>query len=275
MVASTQPKFENESLEELFVKFNIASAKLEDRYEKLLRETNDLRDQLKIKDQEIKRGERLAILGETAAAIAHEIRNPLGSIKLFLSLLEIEIQENQPACALVDQINQSMFRLNSVISNILHFSKEEQPVHGLVNLHTLISEQISQANIISDGAIVIEQVLQANPFMQGQEESIRQVLGNIFTNAIQACPNSNGKIQVRTIDVDNKIMIAIRDNGSGVVEGDIDRIFDPFVTTKCEGTGLGLAIVKRIVEQHQGQISAINCEKGAEFQIVFPRKQKY
>lgn len=261
-------------LEDLFTRFTEASGKLEQRYEELLQETNDLRRQLREKDREIERVERLSVLGETAAAIAHEIRNPLGSIKLFISLLVDEVSGNERALEYLAQIDQSMVRLDGVIGNILHFSREQAPIRTPVNINAIIQEQIAGLTRFGYTATRSLLFLEANPFVLGNEDAIRQVFTNVLTNAAQANGEQGGVLTVRTQDDGEYIRITVQDTGPGVPEEMLDTIFDPFVSTKAGGTGLGLAIVRRIIGQHGGAIQVRNTDEGAEFEISLVRKPR-
>lgn len=272
-VAETQGAVE--SLEDLFARFTDASGKLEQRYESLLNETNELRLKLQKKDQEIKRAERLAVLGETAAAIAHEIRNPLGSIRLFMSLIRADLAEGSTSVEYLNEMEKSMTRLDGVIGNILHFSKEDTLRYGPVNIHSLIQEQLSTQTITGAfGPTQSELCLEANPFILASIDGIRQVISNVLRNALQANGHAGGMLRVQTTDIAEAIEIAIEDSGGGIEESILPSIFEPFASSKAEGTGLGLAIVKRIVSQHCGQIIAENGDCGAKFIIRLPRKPR-
>ncbi len=260
-------------LQSMFERFNQASQALESRYNNLLQETERLRQELDQKTLELKQQERLATLGEMAAAIAHEVRNPLGSIKLFVSLLFQDLTNNPSATELLQQIDISLGRLDGVIGNILHFAKDSVPNHAPVNIHSLIQEQWSQASALNASAVEANFDLAADPFVQGCEGSLRQVLANIFNNALQAC-NGSGQVSIKTCNTADGLAIKVQDSGPGIPEALLDKIFDPFVTSKSEGTGLGLAIVRRIVEQHGGTICVLNQTQGAEFVISLSRKLK-
>jgi phosphoglycerate-specific signal transduction histidine kinase len=113
-------------LVEVMERFNESSSKLELRHTALMREVEDLREQLRAKDEEIKRSERLAVLGETAAALAHEVRNPLGAMSLFVSMLKGDLGERPQSIELVEEIEKSISSLNQVVSNVLHFAKNNK-----------------------------------------------------------------------------------------------------------------------------------------------------
>lgn len=256
------------ALEEAFIRFNEASARLEERYAALHQETESLRAQLQEKDLEVKRAERLSTLGEMASAIAHEVRNPLGAIKLFLSVLGDDLQDRPDSLALVRQIDASVGTLDHIVSNILQFSKVHKAQLFAVNLHSLIQEQVLRVRAEWAG-IEVQVSLEGPKFIQGNEHGLRQVFSNILLNACQAM-RQKGVINISVKPAGEKaIEVVIADNGPGIPEHLLSKIFDPFVTSKNEGTGLGLAIVRQILAHHGATVSVRNCP-GAEFKICFP-----
>jgi signal transduction histidine kinase len=266
-----------EILKEAFKRFDESSLKLQERYEDLLKETEGLRLQIREKDQEIKRNEKLAMLGETAAALAHEVRNPLGSIKIFVSMLRKDLRENADAQGLIENINQSISALDNVVCNILRFSKNENLDSSVLNLHSLIQEQTEHYRILDNHNLNFVLKLQANPYILGNEHALRQVFHNLFLNAAQAMKNK-GVISVETAEEEQGIVITVSDDGPGIEEKIKDKIFDPFVTNKNEGTGLGLAVVSQVIRLHKGRITAENAVqelgRGAKFSIHLPRIKK-
>ena len=259
-------------LEEAFRRFNETGERLEGRYQALLLETEDLRKRLKEKEEQVKRSERLATLGQTAAAIAHEVRNPLGAMTLFLSLLRRDVVGMPSTVALVDQIEKSMGTLNHVVENILQFSRERPISFSPINLHAVVLEVVSCLKPRGGVTAMIECQVNGDPFILANEASMRQIIHNLLLNALQAT-RFEGLVSISVNDIDQEqVQIEVRDNGPGIPTDMLDSIFDPFVTTKNEGTGLGLAIVHRLVTQHHGSISLEN-SKGACFRIQLPRKQ--
>ena len=260
-------------LQEAFRHFSETSAKLETKYEALRIETERLRAELQQKDIEIKKSERLATLGKTAAAIAHEVRNPLGAIKLFLSLLRQDVSDRPESLKLVRQIVKSVETLNSVVSNILQFAREQKTEFAPLNLHSLIHEQLALIKPLAGSGMQLELRLEASPFIMGDEHALRRVFYNVFLNAVQAT-RGQGRMSVASGDLAGAgVRVRISDNGPGIAPELLENIFDPFVTSRNEGTGLGLAVVKRIIGQHGGSIDAGN-DNGAVFEIRLPRKQK-
>ena len=261
---------EGQFLADAFARFSEASARLEEHHSELRDEINSLKEQLQEKEREIERAARLATLGETAAAIAHEVRNPLGAIKLFVSLLREDVENNPASIKLVDQIDAGIVSIEHVVSNILHFTKEQPKLLTPVNIHALLHEQVALLEPLHKGRATIHLDLRGTPFMPGDEHSLRRMLHNLLLNALQAT-KFNGSITVCCDGTRNEeFILEIRDTGPGIPSEILPRLFEPFVTSRNEGTGLGLAIVKRIVQQHGGAIEARN-DNGAIFTIQFKR----
>ncbi len=261
------------SLQAAFLRFTEASRKLEDRYEALRNETEELRKRLREKDAEIARSARLAMLGETAAAIAHEVRNPLGSIKLFVSLLRQDLEGESSSLELLDGVDKSLCSIDNVVSNILQFARSQTPSMSPLNIHSIIQEQVKVLVPAGKTEVSVNLDLKGMPFVIGNEHGLRQVIYNLLLNSLQAM-HYRGEIAISASSrPGGGIDVKVRDNGPGIPESYLATIFEPFVTSKNEGTGLGLAIVKKILAQHGAQIEARN-EGGAMFTITFPQRVK-
>ncbi|MCB9030574.1 MAG: hypothetical protein H6619_05940 [Deltaproteobacteria bacterium] len=276
LLDSASPSAEREMLLEAFEKFSTASAKLEERYNSMRLEANSLRIQLQKKEIEVRKAERMAVLGETAAALAHEVRNPLGAMQLFLSLLRDELLDRPNSLELVVEIEKSVAHLNSIVANILQFSKDDLGELAPINIHAIIQERVKSCRRLhKDKAIEIELNLDGSPYILGNAQSMRQVVENLLLNSIQAL-SQGGKIKVSTLNRESSkgtvFHLIIEDNGKGIDPALLPTIFEPFVTSKNEGTGLGLAIVKRIVTLHGGSIAVEN-NQGARFLIEIPLKK--
>lgn len=261
----------NSELQRALKQFSDASAKLQDKYAVLLKESEGLRKILEEKDLEVKRSERLAVLGEMASAIAHEVRNPLGALKLFLSILREDLTGRPESLKIVDQMNKSIGSIDQVVSNILGFSKGDALRKGPVNINAIIHSQLELSQKSADENVTFKLQLNGNPYIIGNEEGLRQIFSNLIVNSQQAL-RCGGTVEIESKDHQDMIWICIRDDGSGIAETLMENLFTPFVTTKQNGIGLGLAIVKRIVEAHAGVIEAHNrTTGGAEFTIKLPR----
>jgi signal transduction histidine kinase len=261
-------------LSQMLERFNESSSKLELRYEALMQEVDNLRRQLAAKEEEIKRSERLSMLGETAAALAHEVRNPLGAITLFISMLKTDLKDRPQSVTLVEEIEKSVTSLNAVVSNVLHFAKNNALHRGPMNLHSLVQEIVQHFSRLYGTTAQFSLQMGGNPFIVADAESIRQCLYNLFTNALQVT-SYRGAISVCLSDAGDEgaVRLVVSDNGPGIPSEIMPRIFEPFASGRREGTGLGLSIVKRIVEAHGGSIVARNTP-GAEFVMSLPRCAK-
>ncbi len=242
-----------------------------------------LRDVTEIKElqEQGKRIDKLSAMGEMAVELAHEIRNPLGSIELFASLLEQELPRGSDQGRWAENIRIGSRSLNNIVSNMLHFAHPLTPDFQEVDLHVLVDEIIEfTAPILRQREIRIELACEAAySAITGDRELLRQMLLNLVLNALQAMP-SRGLLRLETRTLERLpggiccggIELSVRDNGLGIPEGNLSRIFDPFFTTNRNGTGLGLSVVHQIVDQHSGFIrveSKVNA--GTSFMIAFPR----
>ena len=260
-----------ELLTRLFARFQESSEKLEVRYTELTNEVEDLKRQLLSKEEEIKRSERLAMLGETAAALAHEVRNPLGAITLFLSMLRNDISDRAPSLTLVDEIERSVTSLNNVVSNVLHFAKNNKPTLAPINLHSILGELAQHFESLYAPNVQVKVSKFNDPFIRGDDQALRQCFYNLIMNALQAM-SFKGLVSVSCHSSSDKaLVLSVEDSGPGIPAEILPRLFEPFVTGRQQGTGLGLSIVQRIIHAHGGEISVKN-NPGAVFEIVLPRQ---
>jgi PAS domain S-box-containing protein len=240
-----------------------------------------LRDITRIEKLEdmAKRTEKFAAMGEMAANIAHEIRNPLGSIELFASLLLKNLREKKDQERVV-QIISSVKNVDNKISNLLMFTRKQSPTMKKIDLHRILTEVLDfSEQIMEQGGIDISVKYAGDQtFIAGDADMIKQVFLNIILNAQQAMPDG-GTLNIRAITTAAGIIpeessiaeIIFQDSGPGIPEENLSRIFDPFFSTKQGGAGLGLAIVHNIVSQHNGSINVENSlHGGAIVNISFP-----
>jgi signal transduction histidine kinase len=260
------------SLVEVIERFNESSSKLELRHTALMQEVEDLQEKLRVKDEEIKRSERLAVLGETAAALAHEVRNPLGAISLFVSMLKGDLADRPNSLDLVEEIEKSISSLNQVVSNVLHFAKNNKLHLAPINLHSVVHEVAQHFISLYGSTAKISVSVEGNPFIIADPQALRQCLYNLITNSLQVTSFAGAiSLSVSDRDPEGPVTLVVRDDGAGIPEEIVPRLFEPFASGRREGTGLGLSIVKRIVVAHGGEISARNAP-GAEFTMVLPRR---
>ena len=228
----------------------------------------------------VKRTEKLAAMGETAANLAHEIRNPLGSIELFASLLIKDLKEKKNRDR-ASHIISSVRDMDNKISNLLLFARDRKPPMKKVNVHHALKEIIAfSEQIIKKETILLTVNYEAtDPIISGNAELLKQIFLNLMLNAMQAMPKG-GNLYIETRISDNSygevargptVEIKFMDTGGGIPAKNIKKIFDPFFTTKGKGAGLGLAIVHNIVDIHGGSIDVENNKGGGTvFNITFP-----
>jgi len=272
--------------------YNEVTERLKTSHERLNDEVARLREELRRKNEELRRRERLAALGEMAAGLAHEIRNPLGGIALYASMLEKELadrpvdagetpmpQGNRAHAAAV-KISHGVRSLEQLVSEILDFAQEYRLERHTCKLGGILAavedctrpwaEEHQVTVMFKPSALGVE--VYCDPLR------LRQVLVNLMMNGIQST-GKGGYVRLsaerhsecRDAGNEEGVQIEVCDDGSGIPSDQLDRIFNPFFTTRSTGTGLGLAIVHRIVEAHGGTINASNCrEGGARFVVRLP-----
>lgn len=236
--------------------------------------------EMKALQEQHKRGERLAAMGEMAVELAHEIRNPLGSIELFASLLEQELPRSSDTGRWAENIRIGSRSLNNIVSNMLHFANPLAPTFRRVDLHGLVLEVLGFTEpILRQREVRTERQLTAmRTDVTGDRELLRQMLLNLVLNSLQAMP-AEGTLRLATRDADSLpggapfqgVVLEVEDNGLGIPPENLERIFDPFFTTNKNGTGLGLSVVHQIVEQHSGVVtirSTVNA--GTTFAVFLP-----
>ena len=235
-----------------------------------------LRDMREIKElkERINRSERLASLGSLAAGMAHEIRNPLSSIKgfaqFFLKKTTPGTEDHKYSRVMIKEVD----RLNRVISNLLDFARPKEPIMEKTSITDLINHAIEliQDDAKSKNIRVMLEIKEDIPDLELDRDQITQVLLNIELNGLNAM-QEEGKLWIRCFrgENDNVVIVEIEDTGHGISEDELSKIFDPFYTTKKRGTGLGLAIAHRIVENHSGTLSVRSKkDSGTVFRIELP-----
>ncbi len=230
-------------------------------------------------EKEMKKMEGLAMIGELAARIAHEIRNPLASISGSVQMLREGLEENDINIRLMEIVSREINRLNHLVNNFLQFARPKRTDFKEFDLNHLISESIDlfKNSIHLREGIKIHMEFQQPVRLESDPDQLKQVLWNLFLNASEAMPDG-GILYVKTfVEADSvlqnikKVKIVVQDTGDGFDSEILPHVFTPFLTTKKGGSGLGLAIVKGIVEGLAGEVSGDNRpEGGAEITISLP-----
>lgn len=236
----------------------------------------------KLQDQANRSG-RLAAMGEMAVKIAHEIRNPLGSIELFASLLHKEPAADNDKKMIAEHISSGVRNINNIITNLLLFIRpEQQPEMQVVDIHTPLRDSLffAEHQVNTNSSIDVVTCFAPHDLtIYGDFELLGQVALNLILNAIQAMPHG-GQLTIASRKIKaacGREMAEIRfaDTGCGIPQKNMDHIFDPFFTTKKRGTGLGLSIVHNITKAHGGSIDIKSLpEKGTECVVTFPLWQQ-
>ena len=221
-------------------------------------------------EEEIKRKEKLAAIGQLSSSIAHELRNPLASIKSSFEMLREGHLPSETRQRLMEIAINEMDRLNKIVTDFLTYSNPKPPEHGRFNISRLVDELFEMQMTINEG-IQFQKEIEEDIKIVADQQKIRQLMWNLLLNAIDAVSGKEGRIYVSLKKTNAGVEIRVRDNGRGIKKEDMDKIFYPFYSTKEKGTGLGLAIAYRIVEEHGGRID-VNSEEGsgAEFVITIP-----
>jgi signal transduction histidine kinase len=221
--------------------------------------------------QQLIQGERLAALGELAAVVAHEVRNPLGVIFNSLGSLRRIVRPRGDARMLFDIVEEEAERLNRIVGDLLDFARPSTPELRPEQLERVVEDAVGVAlGQQASGIMLARELDPAVPPVTMDARLVRQAVLNVAVNAVQAMPRG-GRITVRTRREGAAALLEIEDTGAGIPEEVRERIFEPFFTTKASGTGLGLAVVKRIVEGHGGTVSVRSAPgAGTVFALRFP-----
>ena len=222
----------------------------------------------------VMQSEKLAAVGQLAAGIAHEIRNPLAGISGSVQLLQSEASMNQDQKKLMSIAIKEIDRLNHLITEFLDYARPVGAELTKINFSILLEETLdSLRNDPIAKHIAIEKNLDPGLHILGHGDKLKQALLNILVNAIQSMESTTKKtLTVRLFQHDSSVTLVIQDTGVGISEKNIKKIFEPFHTTKVKGTGLGLAIVHSILEAHSAQIDVKSVvSEGTTFSLTFER----
>ena len=234
-------------------------------------------------EAQLHQAEKGAVVGRLAAAIAHEIRNPLNYINLTLdhlrsSFAPADVSKRETFVKLADQLKAEVARINRHITDFLKYSRpstlELQPVS--VRTEAEDSLRIVEARASERGidTLVIQQ--EDLPPVMADKEALRSVFTNLVVNAIESIDGEGGNVAIKLSKADaNSVKVEVIDSGCGIKAQDISKVFEPYFSTKDTGTGLGLAIVKKAVDDHGGSISVSSKEgSGTTFTIILPASEK-
>lgn len=228
-------------------------------------------EQLKLKEQ-LSRAKHLSSLGEMVAGVSHEVRNPLGIISSSAELLKKKMTPDEGASRIPDIIIEESNRLNNIITDFLNYARPREPNLFPCRIVDVIDKNIEYLSWqLHEQGFVMRTHYEPNlPKIQADEDMLYQAFLNVLINAMQAMPDG-GDIDISVKAGDNSIWITFDDQGTGIKAEALEKMWDPFFTTKDKGTGLGLGIVKNIIEAHDGQIRiGARPEGGTRVSIKLP-----
>lgn len=251
--------------------------------------------QLKRLEKEAERKNRLTAMGEISMQVAHEIRNPLGSIELFLSMMRMDMDEDSSEMELIQHITSATRSMNHIISNLLEYTRPKPVVLDQADINILVKDFVEfvRFSAIQQGIDIFLELNATERVIRANAELLKQVLHNLFVNACQAMPEG-GSLHLSTRNrqesdpvilerfnnsflLKNQVMelaeIEVRDSGKGMTDDVKKKLFDPFFTTREQGTGLGMSIAHKTMASHGGTIlveSTLN--KGTSIRLLFPQR---
>ncbi len=243
------------------------SGRLEDLVAERTRELVETQDQLV-------RQEKLAVLGQMAGGIAHELRGPLAVINNAAFLLNEHLGDPRPEVReVLDTLEEEVRASTAIINSLLSFARLAPPARQDVNVADLVREALLRTPI-PEGIEVVTQIAGRLPSIQADPDQLRQAFGNLLNNAVQAMPDGGELAVAAETSGPAGVVVSFADTGQGIAEEDLDRIFEPLFTTKSKGIGLGLALVKSLVEGHGGTVSVTSeVGRGSTFTVRLPANE--
>ena len=229
--------------------------------------------------------DRLAALGEMAAAIAHEVKNPLASIEVMAGVLKRQMTDREEALETLNDIIKEAKMANAIVVEVLEFVRPIQLQVERASLDEVLKDSITLAEgKMRRGAVSIDTIIEPDvPELLADPHQLRQLYSNLLANAFEAL-GGEGHVDIRVWLLPGEeepvgaadpqppqVVVEVRDSGPGIAPDDMERIFSPFFSTKPQGTGLGLAIVRKVVDAHDGHIDAVSAPgRGATFRVTLP-----
>ena len=249
-----------------------------DELKKTVDELGISNDKLASAREALRQSEKLATMGQLAAGIAHEVNNPLGVVLMYAHLLIEEAESDSPINEDLKLIAEQADRCKKIVSGLLHFARRNKVQLDDTDVREMVDSVARSLQLPKNVEIIREEENLDNPLAQLDRDQIIQALTNLSTNAVTAM-SKGGKLTIRIVGSDEKILISISDTGVGIPEENRAKIFEPFFTTKKMGvgTGLGLAVTYGIIKMHRGDIRLdSNCDPdagptGTTFTITLPR----
>jgi len=236
---------------------------------------DDLSEENKKLFAKLLQADKLAALGTLAAGMAHEIKNPLASMKGLTQVLPENLNDQAFLTRYQEVVERQINRINDIVEKLLNFGQPQQLEIKEINLTRVINDVLSliEPQLIKND-VEVEKKLHGAIMIEADEANLSQVFMNLFLNAIQAMPDSGKLALCSKLEPGGRVLLEVTDTGEGIGEAALGKIFDPFYTTKAQGSGMGLAVAYRIVNEHHGEIQVESApKKGTTFKIWLPLKQ--
>jgi len=229
---------------------------------------------LKEAEEQLIKSERLAAIGQVAAMVGHDLRNPLTSIKgaTYYLKKKLGLKMDEKAMEMLELIEKDIEHSNEIITDLMEYSKEIRLELTETTPKSIVRDALSLVEVLEN--VQVLDLTQSEPKIKVDVAKMKRVFGNLIKNAIDAMP-IGGKLAITSRESNANMEITFADTGIGMTKEIMEKIWTPFFTTKAKGMGLGLAICKRIVEAHGGNISVESTVgKGTTFTVAVPTKPK-
>jgi signal transduction histidine kinase len=259
-----------------FAKRNDEMGDLGRNFNRMVRLLRESREEIEhLHRTQMSRAEHLATLGELAAGLAHEIRNPLAGIAGVIEIVGRDLPATSPAKSVVKEVRQEITQINRILTDLLETARPRAPEIRSSDLNTTVEHAVMLARqqVLSKPIKIEFTPADELPEVDHDSDQIHQVLLNLLLNSVQAIDDS-GTVRVTLLQQGDDALVTVSDTGRGIPPEHLPNIFRPFYTTKGNGTGLGLSLARRIVEEHHGQISVESSSgKGTTFSVLLPVRQ--
>jgi signal transduction histidine kinase len=256
-----------------FAKRNDEIGDLGRNFNYMMQQLRDSREEIDLLHRtQMSRAEHLATLGELAAGLAHEIRNPLAGIAGVIEIISRDLPSTSPARAVVKDVRLEVAQINRILTDLLETARPHPPQICRSNINTTVEHAVMLARqqVFSKPIKIDLQPAQELSEVEHDSDQIHQVLLNLLLNGVQAI-EGDGTIRVDLGSRGDFVTIDVTDSGRGISPQNLPNIFRPFFTTKGNGTGLGLSLARRIVEEHHGRIEVSSIVgKGSKFTVLLP-----
>ncbi len=266
---------EEPSLAAILAAWNDATLRLEQTHAALQGEVARLTNELEEKNRELARQTRLADLGRMASHVAHEVRNSLVPVALYLSLLRRRLAEDAGSLDTLAKVEAGFTALDATVNDLLNFTSHREPQWRSFIVQDLVTEIFDAlAPQLEAQGIDVSIDVPPNTTVTADRDMLRRAILNLALNAVDAMPRG-GELVITSYHARNGgFELEIADSGPGLTDEQLQHVFEPFYTTKSTGTGLGLSIVQRIAESHGGRVTALNCPQGgAAFTLELPPRK--